>query len=39
MRVGSRIKFDAAHERFINNAEANTYLSKQYRKGYDLPTL
>jgi len=39
MRVGRRLKFDAANERFIDDAEANTYLTKQYRKGYELPTL
>jgi predicted dehydrogenase len=39
MRVGRRLKFDAANELFIDDAEANTYLTKQYRKGYELPTL
>jgi len=39
MLVGRRLKFDAKHERFIDDAEANTYLTKQYRKGYELPTL
>jgi predicted dehydrogenase len=39
MRVGRRLKFDTEHERFINDAEANTYLTKKYRKGYELPTL
>ena len=39
MRVGRRLRFDAANERFIDDAEANTYLTKQYRKGYELPTL
>jgi hypothetical protein len=39
MRVGHRLKFDAANERFIDDAEANTYLTKQYRKGYELPVL
>ncbi|MBN2595051.1 MAG: Gfo/Idh/MocA family oxidoreductase [Sedimentisphaerales bacterium] len=39
MRVGRRLKFDAENERFIDDAEANTYLTKQYRKGYELPTL
>jgi hypothetical protein len=36
MRVGRRLKFDAANELFIDDAEANTYLTKQYRKGYEL---
>jgi len=39
MRVGHRLKFDAANDRFIDDDEANTYLTKQYRKGYELPTL
>ncbi|MBA7620058.1 Inositol 2-dehydrogenase/D-chiro-inositol 3-dehydrogenase [subsurface metagenome] len=39
MRVGRRLKFDAEQERFIDDAQANTYLTKQYRKGFELPTL
>jgi predicted dehydrogenase len=39
MRVGRRLKFDATNERFIDDAEANARLTKQYRKGYELPTL
>ena len=39
MRVGRRLKFDANREQFIEDAEANTYLTKQYRKGFELPTL
>jgi hypothetical protein len=39
MRVGRSLKFDAANDRFIDDAEANTYLAKQYRKGYELPAL
>jgi hypothetical protein len=39
MRVGRRLKFDVKREKFIDDAEANTYLTKQYRKGYELPTL
>jgi len=38
MRVGRRLRFDAQNERFIGDSEANTYLTKQYRKGYELPT-
>jgi hypothetical protein len=37
--VGRRLKVDTQNERFIDDAEANTYLTKQYRKGYELPTL
>jgi len=39
MRVGRRLKFDARREKFIDDANANTYLTKNYRKGYELPTL
>ena len=39
MRVGRRLKFDAERERFIDDAGANTYLTKEYRRGYELPTL
>jgi predicted dehydrogenase len=39
MRVGRRLKFDTQRERFTGDAEANTYLTKKYRKGYGLPTL
>ena len=39
MRVGRRLTFDANLERFIGDAEANTYLTKKYRKGFELPTL
>lgn len=39
MRVGRRLTFDSNNERFINDAEANAYLTKQYRKGYELPAI
>ena len=39
MRVGRRLRFDASREQFVDDAEANTYLSKQYRKGFELPSL
>ena len=39
MRTGRRLKFDAARERFIDDAQANKYLTKQYRRGYELPAL
>lgn len=37
MRVGRRLKFDAKKEQFIGDDEANTYLTKKYRKGFELP--
>jgi len=39
MRVGRRLKFDTRRERFIDDADANGYLTKKYRRGYELPTL
>jgi predicted dehydrogenase len=39
MRVGRRLRFDAKRERFIDDDQANTYLTKEYRKGFELPTL
>jgi len=39
MRVGRRLEFDTRRERFIDDAGANKYLTKQYRSGYELPTL
>jgi predicted dehydrogenase len=39
MRTGRRLKFNSARERFIDDAQANKYLTKQYRRGYELPTL
>ena len=39
MRVARRLKFDPERERFIEDAEANPYLTKQYRRGYKLPML
>ena len=39
MRTGRRLKFNADRERFIDDAQANTYLTKRYRRGYELPNL
>jgi predicted dehydrogenase len=39
MRVGRRLRFDTQNERFIDDAEANTYLTKHYRQGFELPML
>jgi len=37
MRVGRRLRFDTQRERFIGDDQANGYLTKEYRKGYELP--
>jgi len=39
MRVGRKLHFDIEKERFINDAQANTFLTKKYRKGFELPRL
>ncbi|MBN1805243.1 MAG: hypothetical protein JW837_08340 [Sedimentisphaerales bacterium] len=39
MRVGRRLKFDADRERFVDDVQANEYLTEQYREGYELPAL
>lgn len=39
MRVGRRLKFDTKREKFIDDEGANAYLTKHYRKGYELPSL
>lgn len=35
--VGRKLRWDAERERFIGDEEANTYLSRPRRKGYELP--
>ena len=37
MRVGRRLRFDTKNEKFIGDDQANTYLTKEYRKGFELP--
>jgi len=36
-RLKQPLQFDPATERFIGNNEANNYLSKEYRKPFELP--
>jgi hypothetical protein len=36
-RLGRDIRFDRKTETFGKDKEANAYLTKQYRKGYELP--
>ena len=35
-RTGRRLEFDSAKETFINDAEANQLLTREYRKGFEL---
>ena len=37
MRIGRRLRFDTKNEKFIGDDQANTYLTKEYRKGFELP--
>ena len=38
-RTGRVLHFDAATETFKNDAEANKLLGREYRKGFELPTI
>jgi predicted dehydrogenase len=38
-RLGRRLQWDPAAERFINDTEANALLSRPRRKGYELPVI
>jgi predicted dehydrogenase len=38
-RVGERLKWDAKAERFTNSPEANTFLTRSSRRGYELPVV
>ena len=36
-RTGTRLRFDAEQERFIDSPDANALLRREYRQGYELP--
>lgn len=36
-RLGRSLKFDPAHEKFINDKEANAMLTRQYRAPFTIP--
>ena len=38
-RLGRDVRFDPKTETFGNDTEANKYLTKQYRSGYELPAV
>jgi len=38
-RTGRRLTFDGKTETFVGDDEANRYLTREYRKGYELPTV
>jgi predicted dehydrogenase len=35
-RLGRKLQVDSAAEQFANDAEANTHLSREYRKGFEV---
>jgi predicted dehydrogenase len=36
-RVGRKLTVDPASESFVNDSEANTYLTREYRYGFEVP--
>ena len=36
-RVGRKLKLDPKSETFVGDKEANALLTRQYRKGFELP--
>lgn len=36
-RLGRVLTFDGAKEKFVNDKEADTHLSRNYRKGFEVP--
>jgi hypothetical protein len=37
--LGRSLKWDPEKEEFVNDAEANTWLRREHRKGYELPVI
>ena len=37
-RVGARLEIDPQTESFTNNKEANAFLTREYRKGFEVPS-
>ena len=37
LRAGKKIKWDAKRMKITNDVHANQYISKAYRKGWELP--
>ena len=38
LRVGRQIRWNAAEERIVNDADANAYLTREYRAPWKLPS-
>jgi hypothetical protein len=37
LKVGRRLTVDSQNERFLNDDEANRYLTREYRRGFEVP--
>lgn len=37
LRAGKKVEFDAANMRITNDEQANQYLTREYRKGWEIP--
>jgi hypothetical protein len=37
-QVGPRLDFNPVSETFVSNAKADSMLTREYRKGYEIPT-
>ncbi|MDO4584190.1 MAG: Gfo/Idh/MocA family oxidoreductase [Planctomycetia bacterium] len=38
LALGPQLEFDGAAEKFVNNAEADKWLTRQWREGFECPT-
>ena len=38
-RTGHELRFDGKSERFVNNQQADKLLTREYRKGFEIPKL
>lgn len=36
-RTGRKLQFDPKAERFVNDAEANSYITRNYRRPFVVP--
>jgi hypothetical protein len=37
LRVGARIEWDSRNLRVTNNQDANRYVRREYRRGWEIP--
>ena len=38
LSLGPKLEFDPERELFTNNADANPYLTREYRRGFECPS-